>query len=96
MAAIGALWRRSHWVVKWFIISFFMLVFGVAAEKTGLWVPDMPSDRPPFDEKACRFALAKKDYPSVSFDELAGDIQFGYRRECGLAAIRYQGYADGI
>jgi hypothetical protein len=64
------------------------------AEKAGLWTPDLRPPRPPFNMKKCRLALAREDYPTVSFDELADDIQFEYRQKCSRAALEYQGYAN--
>lgn len=94
MKAIGAMWRRSPWLIKWILISFGILAMIVFAAKSGVWKPDLRPMAPPFDAKACRFALAKRDYPSVSFDELADDIQFQYRQECSRKALEYQGYVD--
>jgi hypothetical protein len=92
--AIGALWRQSHWLIKWAFISMSILAIMVSAEKVGIWKPDLRPVAPPFDAKACRFALAERDYPTVSFDELADDIQFQYRQECSRKALEYQGYVN--
>ncbi len=76
------------------MISLGIMAAIVFAERAGLWVPDTRPLKPPFNLKKCQLALAEKDYPSVSFDELAEDIQFEYRQRCSRAAIEYQGYAN--
>lgn len=92
METVVQIWRQLHWFAKWIALSLGFLVATVLAVKTGLWTPDVHPVQPPFDLKECRFALAEKDYPSVSFDELADDIQFEYRQACSRAALEYQGY----
>lgn len=90
----SALWRKAHWLVKWFVISSLCLAALVIAEKTGLWVPDGRPLAPTFDTKACREAMVQEDYPGISIDELAEDIQFQYRQACSQKALEYQGYVD--
>lgn len=87
-----SLWCRSHWFAKWAIISLAILPVLALAEKAGLWTPDSRPASPPFDLDKCRSELVQKDYPGISFDELAEHIQFEYRQTCSQAALDYQGY----